>query len=227
MKKTISLLLVFLISIGFVSAQSNWSEEMYVDFTYELFSEYTPAAEFIDFENIDYALLQAAIFYETNKQRVENNRERFIHSPSLEEAAAGHSRDMVDYNFYSHTSTVSGKRTMSNRLTLVGISNCSMAENIHNTFGIQYQGGRSVYSPDQNGGYFSYTYQGDPIPPHTYLSFAEAAVEGWMNSQGHRRNILNSDYVYLGTGAGHYRDDGFYDMNKFKLTQNFSSYSPD
>jgi uncharacterized protein YkwD len=33
---------------------------------------------------------------------------------------------------------------------------------------------------------------------HTYLSFAEALVESWMQSPGHRKNILHKEQEYLG-----------------------------
>lgn len=43
----------------------------------------------------------------------------------------------------------------------------------------------------------------------------ERAVEGWMNSPGHRANILNPAYTHLGVGfAGDYSDNHF-------ATQNF------
>ena len=53
---------------------------------------------------------------------------------NLYHAAQEHSEDMVKYNFYSHTSKVKGKKTMSDRLNRVGISNAYMAENIYNFF---------------------------------------------------------------------------------------------
>lgn len=45
----------------------------------------------------------------------------------------------------------------------------------------------------------------------------EAVVEGWMNSQGHRENILNAKLKYL--GVGFYEAAGGY---KYYWTQNFT-----
>ena len=43
-----------------------------------------------------------------------------------------------------------------------------------------------------------------------------------MNSPGHRANILNPDYEYLGCGCEKYeKHDNGYPMLYFKLTQNF------
>ena len=54
------------------------------------------------------------------------------------------SLDMVRYNFFSHTSKVSGKISMSDRLALVGMVNGDMAEKISYTVGLEYEGGKNV-----------------------------------------------------------------------------------
>lgn len=48
-------------------------------------------------------------------------------------------------------------------------------------------------------------------------STPEAVVEGWMNSKGHRENILNGNLKYL--GVGFYEASGGY---KYYWTQNFT-----
>lgn len=96
-----------------------------------------------------------------------------------EEAAStarAHSKDMLDNNFFSHTSPNTG--SMGNRLKKAGINYRTAGENI-------------AYG------------QSDSINAH----------EGWMNSLGHRQNILNKDFKTLGVGvAGKY------------YTQNFVTY---
>lgn len=174
-------------------------------------------------DSIDYPLLQAAIFYETNRERIKFNLSPFSHSPALEKAAAEHSWSMVRLNFFSHSSPVQGKRTLQDRLNGVGVVNSSSAENIADVFGIEYISGKAVYSPEQNKGYFSYTLKGRPIENHTYVGLARNALEGWMNSPGHRKNILNPRYAFLGVGAAHYKNPRFFNIDNFKLTQNFSS----
>ena len=112
---------------------------------------------------------------------------------------------------------------MKDRLRRVGINNAYMAENIAYISLLDRDPARPLYTPEQNGGYFSYTYKGEPLRNHTYLSLAKAVVEQWMHSPGHRENILNGHYVYLGCGVAHYRDARFHNMDHFKLTQDFSS----
>jgi uncharacterized protein YkwD len=201
----------------------SWSAKDYDTHTYTSFANIPQANSRIDFEHIDYPLLHAAIFYETNRQRVLNGRKVFSHSPALEKAAKGHSDDMVNKNFFSHTSPVKGKETMVKRLALAGVTGGYKGENIAISFGIEYKAGKSVYSPKQNGGYFSYTYKGKPIKNHTYLGLAKEVLHQWMTSPGHRANILNAQFTYLGTGASHYKNTGFFGMDNFKCTQNFGS----
>lgn len=216
--------LLILFSITFLMAGDGiWQDSDYEKFTYKSFEKYKPALERIDMQNINYPLLNAAIFYETNRQRDVHKLPVFKHSPALESAAKGHSNDMVKYNFFSHTSPVQDKKTMSMRLARVGITRAAAAENIAYTFGIEYESGRPVYPPDLNGGYFSYQHRGKPIENRSYLGLAQNVVRGWMNSPGHRKNILNSKYLYLGVGAAHYIDGSFYNIDNFKVTQNFAS----
>ena len=43
---------------------------------------------------------------------------------------------------------------------------------------------------------------------------AESVMEGWMNSEGHRANILNCDYDVLGVGVAD-RDGTLYWVQNF------------
>ena len=140
-----------------------WDDSFYNKYNYSSFQRLNIVHSEIDLTNIDYELLNAAIFYSTNVYRVRNGRKSFKHSSSLERAAQGHSKDMVEFNFFSHTCTVSGKKSMSDRLSLVGIKNSYNGENIAL---------RKISS--------------------SYWNLASALLNQWMNSQGHRENILNS-----------------------------------
>lgn len=204
------------------NAGDGWRADLYLSHTVESFDHYAPALKTIDLQRIDYPLLHAAVFYETNRVRRRHGLQEFRHSEALEKAAKAHSDDMVRLDFFDHASPVKGRRSMADRLAAVGIANCAMAENIAETFGIVYEAGRQVYSPTQNGGYFSYSYRGQPIPPHTYQSLAKAVVEQWLGSQGHRENILNAKLLFLGVGAAHFVDTKFENMDRFRITQCFT-----
>jgi uncharacterized protein YkwD len=220
MKKT--LFFLCLLTIASATASEKWSPESYAQYTFASFQSYAPALERIDMKNIDYKLLHAAVFYETNRIRQQYGSPLLKHADALERAAKSHSDDMVQHQFFSHTSPVKGKIKITDRLAAVGIRNCTMAENIAETGGIDSEPGRSMYTPEQNGGYFSYIYHGEPLPNHTYLSLAKAVVAQWLESKGHRENMLNSQFTYLGVGAAHFNDHKFHNIDKFKITQDFS-----
>jgi uncharacterized protein YkwD len=42
---------------------------------------------------------------------------------------------------------------------------------------------------------------GSPEPAFTYGTYAAFLVEKWMNSPGHRANLLNPEFTYLGCAA--------------------------
>ncbi len=172
-----------------------WSDIHYNDYNSNEFQKLEIIHSKIDIRNIDYKLFNAAIFYATNLQRKKYGKKEFIHNVLLEKSAYIHSQDMVKHNFFSHTSPINGKEKMTDRYRYVGINKYgSAAENI------------------------CYNYQVSP----TYWSFAVELVNGWMDSPGHRKNILNSQYIYLGCGVYYYKFE--YDKYIYvKSTQNFSS----
>ncbi|MDZ7722756.1 MAG: CAP domain-containing protein [candidate division KSB1 bacterium] len=208
---------------GRVQQPGAWSYTDYNDYTFKDFKDYPAASKRIQPDSIDYKLLHAAVFYATNAQRYKKHLPPFQHSPALEYAARAYSLDMVIYDFFSHKSPVTGKTNLADRLSQVGLNMGYRAENIAIAFALEYKSGRPVYTPAQNGGYFSYTHRGPALEYRTYLDVAETVVRQWMNSPGHRRNILNSNLKYLGIGAAFYRQHDFYNMGAFKITQNFSS----
>ena len=173
----------------------------------ESFKAYAPANKPIDFSSIDYGLLQAAVFYETNRMRQLRGKPPLIHSDGLERSAMMHAMDMAEKNFFSHDNPYDAKKNrFTDRSALFGAKGA--AENIATTFGIQYKAGTSVSSVAS-------------IPPHTYNSCAVALVDGWMNSSGHKANILDergSGYRYLGCGVYPIPGDSW---RKFYAVQNF------
>jgi uncharacterized protein YkwD len=206
---------------GRPATETAWRAELYGELDIEDFLELPAANAEIDLEAVDYPLLHAAVFYLTNRERVRHGRTPLEHHPALEAAAQGHSIAMRDHGFFSHTSPLQGLTTVRDRVGAEGMQTRGVGENIAISFGIKYQPGRSIAVPSRNDGVFSYSYGGDPIPPHTYLSAAEDVVKQWMNSPGHRRNILRSSYRLLGVGAAHFKDSSFYGIDKFYFTQNF------
>jgi len=180
----------------------------------------------IDFENPDNNLLNIAIFFVTNEQRVANKLQALKHNIALENSAKMHAESMLSFNFMDHINKFEpDKRTPDQRATKNNISNPYIAENIARVFGMQYISGKKIYIH----GHRLYSYQASNpkfIEPHSYLSFAENVVKGWMQSKGHRKNILSTDAIELGCYALLYFDKNFHDFPTFICVQNFQFFEP-
>jgi hypothetical protein len=105
---------------------------------------------------------------------------------------------------------------------LCGITNPFLAENIIEGYGLQYKSNETAYL--RGIGKFSVTPDGELLKPHTYLSFGESLMTGWMNSRDHRKNILAGEALQLGCGVAFYIDAEFNDMPAFLAVQNFQWY---
>jgi uncharacterized protein YkwD len=171
----------------------------------------------------DYPRLNAAIFFATNEQRLKRNLHPLDHSAQLEESASRHSVDMYEKNFFGHINpSDKKKRTPNDRARLAGVLNPYLTENIATAFGLQYEQNRDVVI--RGPGKFSYPGKEELLPPRTYLSVADALIENWMNSEGHKKNILSDHALQLGCGTYMYLDTSFNLMPTFIATQNFQEY---
>ena len=105
MKKVLLILLLCFCTLSFTltAEERVWEESYYKIYNADSFKNYKYASMVMDFENIHYALLNAAIFYTTNHMRNIHGRAPFKHAQSLEEAAFMHAKDMVRLDFFSHT----------------------------------------------------------------------------------------------------------------------------
>lgn len=98
-----------------------------------------------------------------NEERVNRGIHELSWNDQLFEAAASHSEDMAENNYFSHTSL--DGRTFIDRISAAGYSYRTAAENI---------GAGQVD--------------------------AQAIFNSWMNSAGHRQNMLNAAYCDAGVG---------------------------
>jgi uncharacterized protein YkwD len=218
----ISLKIIVIIS-GYSLAQISDNKDYYAELNLKNFRKEELFHEQLNFDSIDYSRLHAAIFFITNEERARNKLSFLEYAPELEKTAQMHSRDMYEKNFFSHYNTYDKyKKTPNDRAALAGILNPYIAENIATSHGLRYKSGDKVFV--RGDGQFSYRMDGELIQPHTYISLAETIVESWMNSKGHRKNILSRDALQLGCGTYFYRDKSFNNMPTFNATQNFQLY---
>lgn len=219
-----SLLTLSFILISLCASAQDWTIQSYANYNESTYHNIAALHEAIDFNSVNFPLLQAAIFYATNEERKKAKLAPFKFRSEIENVASGHAQDMVKYGFYSHTSRIRIKRTVQDRFHLEGLNPQYYAENICSTYGLQYQTGRKV-NPPYPSGVFTYarTSKREVIPPHTYLTFAKSVVKLWMDSPGHRQNILNPQFNSLGCGARLYLEKSAYNMPYFMVVQNFGS----
>ncbi len=103
--------------------------------------------------------------------------------------ARGHSRWMASRQVLSHRSTVPGKASLSQRIKSSGVSFKTGSENIGMVHRYRIDN-RRFRILDSASCRFS-TYDGQPLPAHSYASLARHVVQLWMDSPGHRKNILD------------------------------------
>lgn len=222
MNKVLLLLFLFVLE-NFAHGAEKWSIDKYDKYDYQTIEEFEAAKFEINPDSLDIPLLNAVIFYETNRQRVLHHLPQFIFDEVLEKSAQSHSDDMVRLDFFSHTSLVKGKKTSQDRIDLVGGKKYSLncAENIADYFMLQMTEGEP-YIPPSSAGTFK-NVDGSEIKMYTYLGYAKFVVNGWMNSPGHRKNILDTFFTHLGVGCSlHYEGSGIDKIPYVKCTQNFS-----
>ncbi|CAN5835786.1 hypothetical protein BH23ACT11_BH23ACT11_27270 [soil metagenome] len=113
-----------------------------------------------------------------NRVRRNNNLKPFCVHPKLQRAARAHSKDMIRRDYFSHSTK--GKYTFERRLKKFGYT----------------ANGYRYYTIGENIAYGS----GKRAIPRRIM-------RSWMNSSGHRRNILNGKFreIGIGTFTGEYK----------------------
>lgn len=139
----------------------------------------------------DARLLGEAVLIETNRARCAEGLRPLLGNAPLQQAAGLHSKDMARLGFFSHASPVPGRETLAARVTQVGFRFGGVAENIIEARYMAYESGRKYQIIDAVRCAFAYA-DGRIIPPQTYASLAREVVGRWMDSPGHRKNILTS-----------------------------------
>jgi uncharacterized protein YkwD len=116
------------------------------------------------------ALVGQATLCLLNQQRAANGIGPLVENAALSTASAGYSQRMVAQGFFGHESPDGG--TLVERLTDVG-----------------YLGDDAAWIVGENIGW-----------GQASLATARSMVTAWMNSPGHRENLLSADYTQVGLG---------------------------
>jgi uncharacterized protein YkwD len=211
-------------SVGHARSPSQWSPRLYGVYNHQNYRDFPPFNDPIDLQAVDYPLINAALFFESNRARVANGLEPLAWNLQLEITAYNHSLFMVDQFEFAHYSGDSSRRSPGDRAALAGVSNPAVQENLGINFALDYIENTPYYV--HGDGVFSYDNDPDhPLRVLSYSEFAQRAVRLWMQSFSHRRNLLSENAVQLGTGAFLFRDANAGYFPKFRTTQNFQWFT--
>jgi len=115
--------------------------------------------------------VEEAVFAMTNDIRRKNCLPILLKDEICRDAARGHSADMANRNYFSHTDPEN--RSLKDRLP-ANLSTRQWGENI---------------------------WTGSGYDTRQSHNLAQKIIVGWMNSPGHRKNILDPGYTHLGVGV--------------------------
>ncbi len=193
------------------------------------FSNLSAIKDRIQLDAVDIDLLNASIFFVTNLHRESNNLILFKNHSILNDMAMLHSAQMSLQGFFSHKNPTNIKyNELSDRIKAITQSQrqyfSCLGENIAD-YPLINSGGKQHIVKNIFGGAKIFSEDGSKeILPYTYEEFAITIVNGWMNSKGHRENILNPAFNYLGCGATFYKKEltnNVFKIDYCKATQNF------
>jgi uncharacterized protein YkwD len=148
---------------------------------------YTPAA--------DPDTVEQAILLYTNQERQEQGLPALAWDAALASVARAHSTDMAGNAFFSHTNPAGQDPTA--RAVAAGYPVRRDLGGLRYSIGIGENIGKMPTGNVVGHGYV----ENDP------QSVARALVQAWMDSPGHRENILNAQYARIGVGVAY---DGTY-----------------
>lgn len=136
---------------------------------------------------------------------------------SVAGVAKGHSNWMASRQILSHQSTVPGRSSLSQRIKSTGVSFRTGSENIGMVHRYRIDN-RRFRILDSSACKFA-TYEGKPLPAHSYASLARHIVQLWMESPGHRKNILDSRVSKTAVAVAF--DPNAQYCGRYWVTQNF------
>ena len=143
-----------------------------------------------------------------NQQRVIHNLPSLILDPALSEIARDHSEDMAARNYFAHVNP--DGETPTDRAADAGYT-CRKEYASYYTYGIA----ENLF---QNNLYSSATYYSNRKTEYDWSSqeeIAQTTVGGWMNSTGHRENILTPSFDREGIGVAIAPDSRVYITEDF------------
>ncbi len=155
------------------------------------------AKQIINIEHPDHYLLSISIYHATNQLRQKKGLQPLQPMRILYDAGMYHLKAMKQFHFFAHENPINKKeRTLYQRVKNRGGAFNMVGENLaqvlpmrsNGKYLIQYDGERYVY----------FDRRGRQLQLLSYGELGQYIVDQWYESSGHRKNLLNPDYKYIG-----------------------------
>ena len=192
--------------------------------SYNQFLMHPKLTEYIDVQQPDTDLLEAAIFHLTNQERIKKGEDSLKYLTKLNKVARFHSNKMRDLKFFAHENKKELEYySVYKRYKHFGISRDGgeniLKGSVERLNGRTYEKEMSQKNNGMYRYYRKYLFMKFYLYNYTYMELAKSSVDAWMKSRGHRDNILSDGYKYLGVGVSfEYKKKGF---SPVFATQNF------
>ena len=177
----------------------------------------TPTQRFPGGHPLDATVIETWVIHYTNEEREKHGLAPFVHDEAISRIARGHSHNMISHG-YSHT--------------VLGQDPTDRALSAGYDCRAYYSDGSYSYGLSENIAKLPrvtlWMILGGRGRPSEYLlngpTAAKALVDGWMNSPGHRANILDRDARKIGVGVAIESEEEYgYQSETMYATQNFSA----
>lgn len=167
----------FLASNTSYQKESYFKQTVYDENDWKTFYKLKEANAAVTPPNYDMHLMNAAVFFSTNRLREKYHLPPLQFMPGLRDAAVVHSQEMTDKRFMDHFNGRTPQlRSPDQRMKLFGVTNAELGENLDMT---------EYYTPGETN----------------YLQLADTIVNELYNSPPHRKAMLSTSFKYLGCGS--------------------------
>ncbi len=166
---------------------------------------------------LDLKKINQYILFYTNLERLKYGKTPFVYGPILEKAAIWQSEYNKINRRLSHYSSTTGMNSPGDRIKHFGGDWMTYGENVTVNFSNNTEGISYYVRKDSKGSFKDF--KNFTVYWRNEMQMAYAMVRGWMNSPGHRANILNNSFNSMGAGT----TKGVYNtVNSYYGTQVFT-----
>ncbi len=163
--------------VAYYEQESVYKEKFYPTNDVSQFYQLKEIKKEINVDSIDLHLLNACLFYATNKVRIMHNVSPLEMDNRLLKAAILHSNQMAIHHFFDHQNPYNIKlKTLKDRLKICGIdAEKEIGENCHMEL--------------------------LDVTELTYIDLAQSVIESLYHSTPHRKNMMRKNFQFSGVGA--------------------------